>query len=364
MAKTMGVACLVLALAAAADAVDDSTEHVRVERISPRVLLAHWIGPDRLCHLVAIQSQQGLVFIDTEMSPRNTTPIKERIEREFDRSDWIYLINTHGHHAGGNGAFPNVPLVAHENLAPEIQWRIDTQTDPFRRRKTLDDARQVLTTLRTNLRQYGGNRAYARLMRSEIRYWELYIEDLEAGYEVRKPTLTFADRHTLDLGDMTLELVYFGAGHSTSDILVYLPQEQLLFTGAVAYQRRHLPEFGEASQIADLRRSIAVLDEFLSPEVPIRRVIPSHNPSPLQKKDLALLRDYYQRMLSGVRAAQRQGLTLEQAATRLAQRQEFPPFLEPPPGHWAYGLHDRNLRHLWRLCQQRPPPAAPAQTGD
>ena len=339
----------------------DADQYVSIERLSDRVVLAHWIGPDRLCHLVGIQSQKGLVLIDTEMSPRTTTPIKERIEREFGRTDWAYVINTHGHHAGGNGAFRDVPVVAHENLAAEIQWRIDVQTDPHRKRQAIDEAAQIVTTLRDNLRQVGGNRAHARLMHGEIRFWELYIEDLEEGYEVLRPTLTFADRHTLDLGDVTLELIFFGKGHSDSDTLVYMPQEGLLFTGAIAYQRGQLPEISDESQIEDVRRSIAVLDEFLDPSVAVRRVLPSHS-RPLQRKDLVPIRDYYQKMLAGVRAAQREGLTIAQAAERLAQRKEFRAFPEPPPGHWLYGLHDRNLRNLWRICQQESRPAGAMQT--
>lgn len=353
MLKTTSIALLLPLLAGGAGR--DPADYVRLQRLSERVVLAHWIGPDRLCHLVGIQSQKGLVFIDTEMSPRITTPIKERVERAFERTDWAYLINTHGHHAGGNSVFADIPIVAHENLAEEIQWRIDTQTDPQHKRKALDDAAQILTALRNNLRQFGAGRTYARLMHGEIRFWELYIEDLEEGYEVVKPTLTFSDRHTLDLGDLTLELVFFGKGHSHSDILVYVPQERLLFTGAIAYQRAHLPEIGEQSHMEDVRRYLTVLDEFLDPNVPIDRVIPSHSP-PLRKSDLVAIRTYYERMLAGVQAAQRQGLTLEQASGRLAQPKAFRTYLEPPPGHWAYRLHERNLGNLWRICEEPSPP--------
>jgi len=359
MVKTLSIGLLLPLLMGSAGR--DADQCVRLERLSDRVVLAHWIGPDRLCHLVGIRSQKGLVLIDTEMSPRVMTPIKERIERAFGRTDWAYLINTHGHHAGGNGAFRDIPIVAHENLAAEIQWRGDVQTDPQRKRQAIDEAAQIVATLRNNLRQVGGNRTVARMIRGEIRFWELYIEDLEEGYEVLKPTLTFADRHTLDLGDVTLELIFFGKGHSNSDTLVYMPQEGLLFTGAIAYQRGQLPEISDESQMEDVRRSIAVLDEFLDPNLPVTRVLPSHS-RPLQRKDLVPIRDYYTKMLAGVRAAQREGLTLEQAAERLAQRKEFPTFPEPPPGHWLYGLHDRNLRNLWRICQQESRPAGAAQT--
>ena len=89
-------------------------EYVRIERISDRVLLAYWVGTGR-CNITAIQSEKGLVVVDTEMSPRIMAPIKDRIEKEFGRSDWAYVINTHAHihHASGNSLFKDAVIVGH-----------------------------------------------------------------------------------------------------------------------------------------------------------------------------------------------------------------------------------------------------------
>jgi glyoxylase-like metal-dependent hydrolase (beta-lactamase superfamily II) len=348
----------------AAGAGRDPADYVRIEPLSNRVLLAWWVGTGR-CNLTAIRSEKGLVIIDTEMSPRVMAPIKERIERQFGRSDWAYVINTHAHmhHAGGNSLFRNAVVVGHENLAEDMQWLIDKQTDPDRRRMDLDGAARTLQTLRANLGQVAGNRTYTRMIQGEIRFWELYIEDVETGYELVRPSLTFADRHTLDLGDLTLELAFFGKGHSLSDILIYIPQERLLVTGAIAYQRAHLPEIGERSEIQDVQRFFTVLDELLDPAMQIDRVVPSHSP-PLRKSDLVPVRAYYEKMLTGVQAAQREGLSFEQAAERLAQRRAFAGYLEPPPGHWAHGMHRRNLRNLWRIVQDESASVHTAKTED
>ncbi len=362
MLRTISIVLLLPLLAAGAGR--DPADYVRIEPLSDRVLLAWWAGTGR-CNLTAIRSEKGLVIIDTEMSPRIMAPIKERIERQFGRSDWAYVINTHAHaqHAGGNSLFRDAVVVGHENLAEDMQWLIDKQTDPCRKRMDLDGAARTLQTLRANLDQAAGNRTYTRMIQGEIRFCELYIEDLQAGYELVRPSLTFADRHTLDLGDLTLELIFFGKGHSLSDILIYIPQERLLVTGAISYQRAHLPEIGERSEIQDVQRFFAVLDELLDPAMQIDRVVPSHSP-PLRKSDLVPVRAYYEKMLTGVRAAQREGLSFEQAAERLAQRRAFAGYLEPPPGHWAYGMHRRNLRNLWRIVQDDSAPVHTANAED
>jgi len=45
------------------------------------------------------------------------------------------------------------------------------------------------------------------------------------------PQLTFRDRITLHLGSHRAELIHFGPAHTTNDVVVWLPQERVLFAG-------------------------------------------------------------------------------------------------------------------------------------
>lgn len=341
-----------LAAGLAAGPAPDPARFVRIERLSDRVLLAYWLGTGR-CNLTAIRTQKGLVIIDTERSPRIMAPIKARIEQTFGRSDWAYVINTHAHdsHAGGNALFKGAAIVGHENLPRDMEWLTRKLAEPDFKRRDLDFARKTLQNLEDNLPRMAGRPADARRIEGEMLFWQLYIEDMEAGHEIVKPTRTFTDTRTLDLGDVTLELVFFGRSHSLSDTLVYVPQERLLVTGGVVYQRAHLPEVAEEATLADVLRYMSVLDRFCADDVRIDRVVPSHSP-PLLKKDLPPVRDYYRRMLEGVRQARREGLTREQAAARLDLRKSFPAFNPAILGRWAGDLHGRNLANLWRITEE------------
>jgi glyoxylase-like metal-dependent hydrolase (beta-lactamase superfamily II) len=341
-------------------AAENAAQYVCTEQLSRRVMLAYWLGTDRRCNLTAIRSQKGLVIVDTEASPRVMAPIKQKIEQSFGRNDWVYVINTHAHdnHASGNSLFPGAVIVGHENLAQDMQWLIRRQTESEWKRRELDHAAEIVRNLRALLPRVAENGANTLMIGGEIKFWELFTQDLEEGYEVVKPTRTFADRLTLDLGDLTLELIFFGKGHSLSDTLVYIPQERLLISGAIVYQRGQLPEIGEASGLQDVNRFLSVLDRLLARDVKIDRVVPSHSP-PLVRSDLLPVRDYYQRMLAGMRSARQEGLTFEQTTQRLAQAKSFPSFRVPQPGQWCYGMHERNLRNLWRILEeeQRKPQA-------
>jgi glyoxylase-like metal-dependent hydrolase (beta-lactamase superfamily II) len=341
--------------ARAVSATNDGGEFVSLEKLSDRVIIAHWVGVGRRCNLTAIQTGKGLVMIDTEMSPRVMAPIKAKIERAFGRDDWAYVINTHAHdnHPGGNSLFRGAVVVGHKNLPEDLRWIVRRQTEAGWRNSDLEKAEEYIKKLRAGLPQADPRgAAETRFVRGEIKFWELHNQDLLEGYEVVPPTLTFSDRRTLDLGDTKLELLFFGKGHSLSDILIYSPRDRLLITGAIIYQRAHFPEIGEQSKLEDVRRFLSVLDRLLAPDTPIDHVIPAHSP-PLRKQDLSPVRDYYQRMLDGLRAARREGLTFEKVKARFPASR-FPAFRDTPPGFWSHGAHERNLRNLWRILERDP----------
>ncbi len=344
-----------------ADLQSEAGQYIRIDRLSPHVAVVYWPGIDRRCNLTAIESQKGLVIVDTEASPRVMAPIKAKIEQTFRRSDWAYVINTHAHdnHCSGNSLFKGATIIGHDNLATDMQWLIDRQAMPERKRQSIDQFTTILRDLQAALPRYAANPAYTRLIRSDIVFYGLFLRDLQEGYDVVKPTLTFADKHTLDLGDLTLELIFFGKGHSSSDILIYIPQDRILVSGAIAYQQYRVPEIGEESHLEDVHRFISVLDSLLADNVKIDHVIPGHS-VPLTRAVLPPIRDFYQRMLKEVEAARKQGLTLDETTKRLTLRAKFPAFRDPPARTYGYDHQERNVRNLWRILSEEQPSPSPA----
>ena len=329
-----------------------SDEFVRIEKLSDRVIIGYWLGTGRM-NIVAVKSQKGLAVIDTAMSPRIMAPIKARLEKELGRDDWKYVINTHAHmhHAGGNCLFEDAVIIGHDNLPADMQWLIDKQVDETAKRKSLDYNAATIRNLKSLLPRVTGNRLQTRMIQGEIKFYELNTRDMEEGFEIVKPTVTFPDKYTLELGDMRLEMVYFGKGHSMSDILIYIPQEGILVTGAIVYLRRHLPGITERVELKDVRRYITVLNSFLDEGLKVDRVIASHSPV-LTRKDLKYVRDYYQTMLEGISAARREGLTLEQVKDRFAVRKKFSWFYQTRSAEWSKAKQDRNITVLWQRLEE------------
>jgi glyoxylase-like metal-dependent hydrolase (beta-lactamase superfamily II) len=79
-----------------------------------------------------------------------------------------------------------------------------------------------------------------------------------------RPTHTFDESLTLDLGNRTVELRYLGRGHTAGDIAVWLPDERICFAGDLV-EAQAAPYMGDA-HISDWRG--ATLDRLagLNPE--------------------------------------------------------------------------------------------------
>jgi len=322
---------------------------VRIEKLSDRVVVAYWLGTHR-ANLVAVKGRGGLVMIDTEMSPRIMAPIKRAIERVFGRDDWTHVINTHGHmhHIGGNCLFEGATIVGHAKLPDDMRWLEGQQlaeNESFRL-KQAEARRQEVAKVDGWLQQMAPNDPRARKLRGARRFCELHAEDIEETFEVVPPTVTFADRHAIDLGDLRLDLIYCGNMHSRSDIVVSIPQDGVLVAGAVCYRR--LPRIPEKAQLVDIQRRIDVFDALLKSERKIAHVVPSHSLL-LKARDLEQARDYFRTMLDAVGRARREKLTLEQVQKQLSVRRQYPHYWQRFYSDQLETLQNANIERLWGL---------------
>jgi cyclase len=53
--------------------------------------------------------------------------------------------------------------------------------------------------------------------------------------EVAPPNVTFADRMTLYIDDLMVELIYMGPAHTTNDIVAWLPERRVLYAGDLVF---------------------------------------------------------------------------------------------------------------------------------
>jgi len=129
---------------------------------------------------------------------------------------------------------------------------------------------------------------------------------------IRTPDITFDDRLTLHLDEVVVELIHVGPAHTTNDVVVWLPEQRVLFTGDVAFAGGQ-PFLLEGS-VPGFARALERL-RALSPEV----VVPGHGPVcrgddvPVLLDDLSAYVAYVDQVAA---VAEAEGMTALQAAEK------------------------------------------------
>lgn len=308
-----------------------------VIRLSPTMLVVQE-GRGRI---FALNSARGIVVIDTGPTLGRMRAAKEMIEAEFNRHDYAFVINTHDHweHVGGNGAFDHRLIVGQAGI------RDGQQKDRARQREAQSRLAQDIAKEQQTLAGLEKSSATCQAATEKIANWQDALETLRAGFVA--PAITFTDRLTLDLGDRTVKLIYFGRGHSHSDTLVHIPEEKILLTGGACSLAKLPPPLQAWSGTMEVERWIAVLSEFVDSEAELKHILPGHAPA-LAREDLKFLRDYYRTLWIGLNEARCNGATLNEVKSRYALPTRFAEWerLANPTAE-VVQQHTENLEKLW-----------------
>lgn len=96
------------------------------------------------------------------------------------------------------------------------------------------------------------------------------------------------DAMTLQLGEVLIEVIRFGAAHSPGDISVWLPQQKLLIAGDIAFHQRLLGIFPDT----DVASWLASFDRMA--ELQADTVVPGHGGPTTMPEITRYTRDYLQ----------------------------------------------------------------------
>jgi glyoxylase-like metal-dependent hydrolase (beta-lactamase superfamily II) len=310
------------------------------ERLSPRVLVVK-CGKVYTDQVVAIATQKGIVMIDTGKSPTLAAEYRKIIERELGRKDFAYVINTHYHfdHSNGNGVFAEAEIIAHES-SPEKMRIFQRGLDDF-----IDSRRSMRARYQSQIENAGTDSEMVQRGRDVVATMDIMIKDLEADFQVTLPTMTFSDRLTLDLGDVTLKLVYFGEGrHTGDDILIHCPEEKLLFTGDLFFKGSMQIAYGP--QI-DAERWMDALDFVLEDMSRVETVYDTHN-GPMKGSFLTLWHQYLSDLWKSAKEAREKGLDLTGVQKHLAYAPRFT-YLEKSglDREQLVSEHQASVKYMW-----------------
>jgi len=206
--------------------------------VADRVWVARYEWFDVNVTLVA--GERGVLVVDTHGSGAAATEVVDDIRR-LGAGPVVGIVNTHWHfdHTFGNatvrGAFGAVPVTAHEEAARELAE--------------------------------GAERIKQRYVDSD----DPHRDDVLAT-EIVVPDDTFSSARVLDLGDRVVELVHPGRGHTAGDLVVRVPDANVLLAGDLVEESAP-PALGDDSWPMEWPLS---LDLVLGLVTPTSVVVPGH----------------------------------------------------------------------------------------
>ncbi len=124
------------------------------------------------------------------------------------------------------------------------------------------------------------------------------------------PTRTFEDEMTLTVGDKTVCLKQVGPAHTAGDILAYVPDDKLIFTGDILFIEGH-----PILWVGPVSNWIAACDHMLA--LDLECVVPGHGPV-TDKQGVAAMRGYLEYVAVEARKRFDAGLDVMEAARDIA----------------------------------------------
>ncbi len=223
-----------------------------------------------------IAGREGVTAVDALFTPVMTRALLDEAAR-VSPQPVTRLLNTHHHvdHTLGNAGFPpETQILAHAKAKAEME-RVGIGV--------LDIIKRMAPH---------------------------FTADLQGAAE-RLPDVTF-DGDTLELrvDDRRIQLLHLGTAHTVGDVLVYLPDDRILFAGDVAFF--YVTPLAFEGHIGNW---IAVGERVIA-EIDAATIVPGHGPVGT-KDDLRRLLDYLRLVHTGARTAFDAGATPEDAAAAI-----------------------------------------------
>jgi glyoxylase-like metal-dependent hydrolase (beta-lactamase superfamily II) len=320
---------------------------VNSRRLSKRVLVTWSCDYFQGTNMTALTTSEGIVLIDTGLSPTMVKRQRELIERELGRNDFRYIINTHVHndHAFANEVFPEAVVVGHADSVAEM-------------RREVELIPELLERLRSGQADYQGWAEWAvenaedpeeeKQAREGVAAYAVGIGDLERGISPRYPSLTFTGHESFQVGDLQLRLYPFMGFHSDSDILILVPSEKILFTGDV-FASGELPwiRLNSAGGFLGMMDTWkAILDACPDLET----IVTGHSDIPFTVEEFRASYGYLSQLWDAVCEAQEAGIGLERFLIGSDFKEQFPEVAEYRYLYRDLNFHQHNVTMMWQLA--------------
>jgi glyoxylase-like metal-dependent hydrolase (beta-lactamase superfamily II) len=224
-----------------------------------------------------VVGNRATLVVDTGLGPRNGVTVARVVAKLSPVNQKLFLTTTHFHpeHAAGEGGFPAGTILIRDSVQQrEMELHGQEMVDMFASRS----AQQ---------------------------------KELLANATLRSPDITFDTDVKLDLGGVTVRLLWFGGAHTKGDELTFVEPDRTLISGDVV-QNKVVPNiFRDGGTPSSW---LAVLDKVAA--LNALHVLPDHS-APGDGSMVALEKRFISDLRNSALELKKQGVSADDAGTRL-----------------------------------------------
>ena len=202
----------------------------------------HKFGGKAICNSGIVDNGESTIIFDTFLSPDAAEELIDVINK-MDLSLVKYVINSHNHndHIRGNQSFPpDVKILSTKRTSELIEKEepksIVSEKIYGKIQYEYFDSLSKVYKGDTTLREY-----------QVIKMMKPYFEELSKSHEkikTRLPDTYIVKEKSIDGSKRKVILIDKGKGHTESDLVMYLPEDGILFAGDLVFNKFH-PYLGD-----------------------------------------------------------------------------------------------------------------------
>lgn len=180
---------------------------------------------------LVIVNDEDVILVDSHVTPAKARDLIASIPAITDKPVTA-LINSHFHwdHAHGNQEFADVPIIGHEYT--RMKMATAPLEEPTYVQGTTGNAER-LAQLAEQI-EAGEDEEERERLETYRSMFAAHAADFDE-IEPLPPDVTMNEKMTLFRGSREIQIVFVGRAHTGGDVVVYFPQDRLVFTGDILF---------------------------------------------------------------------------------------------------------------------------------
>lgn len=316
---------------------DFATDTHRFEEVAPGVYFVRYTVPMFNSNSMVIVGEDDVIVVDSHITPATARELIASIRHITDLPVGV-LINTHFHydHAHGNQAFEGAEIIGHEFT------RMKMAGAPLEEKTFTDYAGRVATGLENLQAQLASiedadEREGVETRLAALQAHQATIEEVAPV----PPNLTLNKRITLYRGEREIQIVFCGRAHTGGDVVVYLPNERLVFTGDMMLGGPSWLGDGHVDEWPQTLENLKALDFDV--------ILPGHGDKVTDPALIDHVQDFYRELWTQVATLHSEGKSAEEAATAV----DLTAFRDRLPSVQRTGYDRQAVERIYELLDER-----------